>query len=128
MATWGEERASLFVDGMLIDQHAYEGQLLVNPDTPVHIGSHGAGAGGSFNDLQFYNRPLRDGEIATLTMGCQLRAGVNRLTGSAVGALTAEHTGLLSVAHSQAPCRCRVPATGARLSNEGYDKSSVGTG
>lgn len=74
-ATWGEALASLYVDGQLIGQQTYPGQLTLPPGTPMYIGSDYPGgipgAQGSLSNFQVYNRLLPGEEVAGLTANCQ---------------------------------------------------------
>jgi len=76
--TWGSGQTLLYVDGKLVDQQAYQGQLQgqlqLSPDSPLHIGSAAgdvAGAGGSLSQLQIQDRVMSESDIADLTSGCQ---------------------------------------------------------
>ena len=59
MTDSGEQMASLYIDGHLAGQQTYQGQLHIQPNTPLFIGSdyagQGPGAGGSIGSLKIYD-------------------------------------------------------------------------
>jgi Concanavalin A-like lectin/glucanases superfamily len=59
-ATWGDALASLYVDGRLVGQSTYSGQLQIPPGTPLYIGSDypggQPGARGTMSNIKLYNR------------------------------------------------------------------------
>jgi concanavalin A-like lectin/glucanase superfamily protein len=69
-ATWGEALTTLYVDGQKVGQQPYSGQLEVNPNTPLYIGSDypgfQPGARGTMSQFQVYNRPLAPQEVGGL--------------------------------------------------------------
>jgi hypothetical protein len=76
--TWGvspsgEPLAALYIDGQLIRQQTYDGELVVQPGTPLYIGSDyqgGApGAEGSISSLKVFDHPLSSDEIAAQASG-----------------------------------------------------------
>jgi hypothetical protein len=74
-ATWGQALTSLYVDGRLVGSQTYQGQLEVNPGTPLYIGSDYAGgisgADSSLSNFQVYNRILPSDEVAMMSANCQ---------------------------------------------------------
>jgi hypothetical protein len=73
-ATWGDALASLYVDGQMVSQQTYPGQLELPAGTPLYVGSGfpgtTAGAQASLSNLQLYNRALPAEEVAGLTANC----------------------------------------------------------
>lgn len=72
-ATWGEALQSFYVDGKLVGQVTVDGQLNVQPGTPLYIGSDlkggVPGANGAISQFQVYNRPLAPNEVNNLVLG-----------------------------------------------------------
>lgn len=60
-ATWGDNRATLYVDGTPVGVHSYPGEVDVGPDTPVFVG-----ASSGISNFQVYRRTLSAGEVAAL--------------------------------------------------------------
>jgi len=58
-ATWGDQVASLYVDGRLVGQGNFDGQFQPQPTTPLHIGSDfpggQPGAQATMSNFQLYN-------------------------------------------------------------------------
>ncbi len=69
MTDSGQPMASLYIDGHLAGQQTYQGQLVVQPNLPLFIGSDyqgGApGATGSISSLTIYDHALTGQEVAT---------------------------------------------------------------
>lgn len=69
----GQNIASMYVDGNLVGQQPYDGQLQV-PQQPLYIGSGIPGgeptAGGALRNFQAYNRVLPPNEAASFASGC----------------------------------------------------------
>jgi hypothetical protein len=67
-ATWGEAATALYIDGRLVGQNTYSGQLEIAPGTPMYIGSrHGnyQGANARIENFKVYGRPLSADEVAS---------------------------------------------------------------
>lgn len=74
--TWGKGQTLLYVDGKLVDQQTFQGQLQgqlqLGPDSPLHIGSSDVpDAGGSLSQLQIQDRVMSESDIGDLASGCQ---------------------------------------------------------
>ncbi len=76
--TWGGGQTLLYVDGKLVDQQTYQGQLQgqlqVGPDSPLYIGSSAGDvpdASGSLGQLQIQDRVMSASDIGDLVSGCQ---------------------------------------------------------
>jgi len=77
--TWGADEngqrvMSLYVDGALVGQKAYENDFNVPNGQPLVIGNNAGGALGAnsvLNGFQVYNKPLDQGRIGTLSYGAQ---------------------------------------------------------
>lgn len=69
-ATWGEALQSFYVDGRLIGQQTYAGQLDVRPGTPLYIGSDlprgGPSAGAAISNFQVYGKPVAPDVVSNL--------------------------------------------------------------
>jgi hypothetical protein len=69
----GQNIASMYIDGNMIGQQPYDGQLQI-PQQPLYIGSGLPGgepaAGGALKDFQAYNRVLPPDEAASFAAGC----------------------------------------------------------
>lgn len=72
--TWGDALASMYVDGQLVGQQTYQGQMQLLPGTSLYIGSDMPGgipgANGTLSNFQVYNRILPGEEVVGLTSGC----------------------------------------------------------
>ena len=72
-ASWGDGTQAFYVDGRLIGQVNLQGQLDVQPGTPLYIGSDvpkgGPSANGALSQFRVYNRALAPGEVATMATG-----------------------------------------------------------
>jgi hypothetical protein len=67
-ATWGDALMSLYVDGRLVGQNTFEGNLQVSPGGPIYLGYNkpgGAyvGPGGALSDFKIYSRTLDQSEV-----------------------------------------------------------------
>jgi hypothetical protein len=76
--TWGatpsgDRVASLYVNGQLVSQQPYDGQLEIPPGTPLYIGSDVSngqpGARGTLSDFKVYNNVQTPGQIAAPAAG-----------------------------------------------------------
>jgi hypothetical protein len=69
-ATWGDSVQSFYVDGHLVGQQTYTGQLDVRTGTPLYIGSDlprgGPSAGGAISNFQVYRTPLGPDAVSNL--------------------------------------------------------------
>jgi hypothetical protein len=73
-ANAGTNMISLYADGTLVGQQAYEGEFDVPRGQPLYIGSDAPGgepgAGATLSNFQAYNRVLPPDEVANLAAGC----------------------------------------------------------
>ena len=72
-ASWGDGTQAFYVDGRLIGQVNLQGQLEVQPGTPLYIGSDipkgGPSANGALKDFRIYNRAALPDDAATWASG-----------------------------------------------------------
>jgi hypothetical protein len=66
-ATWGDALMQLYVDGKLVGQTTYAGELVIPPGTPLFLGSnpqhHVPGADAILRNFKAYGRPLTAEEV-----------------------------------------------------------------
>jgi len=69
-ATWGDGVTSLYIDGELVGDRTYDGELNLSPSMPLYIGSNypgdGPGARGVLSNFQIYTRALTQDEVGEL--------------------------------------------------------------